>query len=359
MSDPHYDLAICGGTPFACLLAGLLTSVHHRRVCIVGDRWSPYRMPHGLDLSVMPSARPETWAMLKRGSAETLKLLGGIGRHLFERVDPLFVAEAPATTDYLGHMRWLALGTGFSAEKAVDRAITAEGTICRIRDVAILAGGKAEPALEAWLEDLGVRHIPGAAEIAPRREGGFTLQHDGETIGATQVVLADDEAILARLAASERHRLLSAAPMIALATAPATKALASSCVSWLDRGVIVHQRGGKGQVNAFATGEADAALPRIGASLPGAGPLHRAAEARFIRIGTADGAPLIGRMGKQHFTAIAGLGESAAFLAPIIARYLAGVPGEDEARYLEARDVTRAKTRASVADTPLAPEPIS
>ena len=67
MSDPHYDLAICGGTPFACLLAGLLTSVHHRRVCIVGDRWSPYRMPHGLDLSVMPSARPETWAMLGLG----------------------------------------------------------------------------------------------------------------------------------------------------------------------------------------------------------------------------------------------------------------------------------------------------
>lgn len=352
MASPDYDIVICGGTPFAGLLAGLLHSLHGRRVCLVGDRWSPYRMPHGFDISVMPSARPETWTLLKRGGAETLKLLPGLGRGLFERVDPLFVAETPATAAYLGHMRWLALGTGFSAEKAANHAVTHAGTICRIRDAAMLVGGKAEPGIDAWLDELGVRRLPSAAEIVARRDGGSEVRHDDEAFGAALVVLADDEAVLARLPPAERHRLLTASPSIALATTAATKPLAASPIVWLDRGVVVHQRGGKAHVTAFGAGEADTALPRIGASMPGAGPLHRAAEARFLRVTTTDGAPLIGRMGKDHHTVIAGLGAGAAFLAPLVARHLAGVGSEDEVRYFEARDVAQARTRATVADRP-------
>src|SRR5262245_40512173 len=144
-----FDYAVFGASPFALLLAGQLKSAHGKRVALVADTWSPYRLPRGFDLSVMPATRPETWAQLKAGAAETLKLLGTIGKGLYERVDPLFVAERGATADYLGHMRWIALGLGFAAERASDRAVSADGTICRVRDAAMLVGGRIEPALEA------------------------------------------------------------------------------------------------------------------------------------------------------------------------------------------------------------------
>ena len=60
--------------------------------------------------------------------------------------------------------------------------------------------------------------------------------------------------------------------------------------------------------------------------------------------------------GASVATAIAGLGGSAAFLAPIVARYLAGAAPEDEARYFEARDVGKAGSRANIAETAAAPE---
>lgn len=357
MAEGSYDLAICGSTPFAGLLAGLLASVHGKRVCLVGDSWSPYRLARSLEISVMPSARPETWAVLRRGGAETLKLIGSIGRGLYERVDPLFIAETPTTAEYLSHMRWLALGFGFAAERAVDRAVTEDGAICRIRDAAMLVGGKAEPAIEAWLSGIGVTRIAGPdTSIAPRREGGFSLRYAGPPIDVPFVVLADDEAIVSRLPAADRHRLLTVSPSIGLTTDASPRPLAAAYMSWLDRDVIVHQRGGKGPVTAVAAGEADTALPRIGASLAGVAPIGRAAEARFLRVGTVDGAPLIGRMGKQRLTAIAGLGDSAAFLAPIVARYLAGTAADDEVRYFEARDVSKAASRAGVADTAAAAE---
>jgi hypothetical protein len=300
----------------------------------------------------MPAARPETWAMLKRGGTETLKLIGSIGRGLYERVDPLFIAETPGTTAYLSHMRWLALGFGFAAERAVDRTITAEGTICRIRDAAILVGGKIEPALDAWLKQLEVRRIPSSeASIVPRREGGFSLRFAGPPIDVPVVTLADDDAIATRLLPADRHRLLDISASVGLATVASQKPLAAPYMSFLDRGVAVHQRGGKGPATAIAAGDPDVALPRIGASLVGIAPLGIAAQARFLRVGTTDGAPLIGRMGKQRLTAIAGLGDSAAFLAPIVARYLAGAAAEDEARYFEARDVSKAGSRTAVTET--------
>ena len=355
MAEPAYDIAICGATPFAGLVAGLMASAHGKRVCLIGDPWSPYRLARGFELSVMPSARPETWAMLKRGGAETLKLLGSIGRGLYERVDPLFVAETPAAAEYLSHMRWLALGFGFAAERAVDRTITAGGAICRIRDAAMLINGKTEPAVEAWLVQTGVRRLGADTSVVPRRDGGFSLRFAGPPIDVPIVVLADDEAIVTRLLPTDRHRLLAVAPRVSLATEPSQKPLAAPCISWLDRGLTVHQRGGKGAVTAIAAGEADAALPRIGASLPGVGPVGRAAQSRFLGIGTLDGAPLIGRMGKSRLTTIAGLGSSAAFLAPIVARYLAGAASADEARYFEAREVLKAGSRANVAEA-AAPE---
>ncbi|HHY49208.1 MAG TPA: hypothetical protein GYA10_05620 [Alphaproteobacteria bacterium] len=349
MAAKTYDYAICGATTFAGLLAGQLATAHGKRVCLVGEAWSPYRLTRGIDLSVMPATRPETWIMLKRSGAETLKVLGSIGRGLYERVDPLFVADLPASADYLGHMRWVALGLGFAAERAVDRTIVEHGAICRIRDAAMLVEGKAEPAIEAWLARAGVGRLAANAAITVRKDGVASIAHAGETSEAQTIILADDEALLGRLAPGERHRLLTVAPRTSL-LADIGRPLGNALIAYLDRDTVLRQRAGKGPVLALAAGEPDHALPRIASCLVAQGHPRRAGQARFLTVGTRDGAPLIGRMGKGRFTAIAGLGFSAAFLAPLVARCIAGAAADEERAWFEARDVTHAGNRQSVAE---------
>jgi hypothetical protein len=351
MAETGYDVAVCGSSPFAMLLAGQLATLHGKRVCLVGDPWSPYRLARRVDLSVMPATRPETWSLLKAGGAETLKLLGGIGRGLFERVDPLFVAETPAEVNYLGHMRWMAAGFGFAAERAVDRAITATGAICRIRDAAMLVGGKAEPALEAWLGKSGIRRAAlQHATLTARRDGTASLTLDGQAVEAATVVLADDAAILAHLPPAERHRLLGVLPATSLLTDPA-KPLGAALIHYLDRGVTLHQRGTKGSIAAIAGGEPETATARIAAGFAGQGTLRRSGQTQFRTIETTDGAPFIGRTGKSRWLLVAGLGMSAAFLAPAVARLLAGTPGDDEARWFAARDPGKAAQRPAIAES--------
>jgi hypothetical protein len=353
MASAVFDFAICGSTPFAQLLAGLLASLHGKSVCLVADGWSPYRLPRGLDLSVMPATRPETWTLLKRGASESLKLLGTVGKNLYERVDPLFVAETRASADYLSHLRWMAVAHGFAAERAVDRTLTGDGAICRIRDAAMLIPGRIEPALDAWLEKLGVRRFDaGATVLSFPRTGRPTLEIGSGAFEAETAILADDAAILGRLGETERHRLFAITARTSLVTESA-KPLSAAFVSYLDREVLLLQRATKGAVTALADGAADTALVRIGASLPGQGQLRRAGQTVFRTIATTDGAPLIGRLGKGKATVIAGLGMSAAFLAPIVARTVASVPTADERSYFDARDVSKAANRQSVAETAL------
>src|SRR5687768_15509420 len=147
MPETSTDIAVFGASPFALLLAGLLRAAHGKRVCLVGDSWSAYRLPRGFDVAVMPATRPATWVLLERGMAETIKLLRSIGRGLYERIDPLFVADTEAGADTLGHLRWVAEGLGFAVEPVADRTLTDSGRIYRVRDAAILVGGSVEPGL--------------------------------------------------------------------------------------------------------------------------------------------------------------------------------------------------------------------
>ena len=133
MADDSYDYLVLGSTPLAGLLAGLLAVEHKRRVCLVGDPFSPFRLQRSIDISIAPVTRPETLLLLKRAAAETSKLVASWGKGLISRVDPLLVAETAESIAALGHFRHLAIGLGYAVEPVADRAI-AEGTrACRIR----------------------------------------------------------------------------------------------------------------------------------------------------------------------------------------------------------------------------------
>ena len=307
----------------------------------------------------MPATRPETWLMLQRSGAETLRLLNGIGRGLYERVDPIFVADRSATADYLSHMRWMAFGLGFAAERVIDPELDGARLIVRLRDAATLAGGRTEPALAEWLDASGVTRLDHDVVCRWSRGGGAVFAPDADPVPADAVILADGPAIARYLTGADRHRLLALRPETVVAGE--TPKPSAGLVHWLDRQVVVHQRGIKGPLSAAAGGEPDKALPRIAAVLGADRTLHRAGQSRYLSAETVDNAPLIGRMGPAKATVLAGFGAAAPFLAPAIARYLVGASEPHETPFFAAREVARAAHRRLVADQPppLTLEPVS
>jgi len=310
MREAGYAFAVFGSSPFALLLAGLLADRHRRRVCVVCQPYSAWRLPQGFDLSTAPLTRPSTWALLKSVTPESVKLISRIaGKATIERLDPVFVAETPSGRDVLGHMRHLALGFGLAAELQPPTGTLPPGSSAiRIRDAVFLNRAVLEPALLKWLAELGVVRV-NALEAAAE----FT-------------VLADDTAVL-----EHGSRLLQPHNRASIATTPGP-ALPSPFVTFLDRGLSLYQNADRA-VSAIGRGAVDDVLGQTGGVL--GGEARRTGQAAFVGALTADGAPMLGLSSPDTFT-IAGLGVIGAFLAPTIARFLAGEASQAEADWIDA-----------------------
>jgi len=348
MADDSYDYLVLGSTPLAGLLAGLLAIEHKRRVCLVGEPFSPFRLQRSIDTSIAPITRPETLRLLKHAAAETSGLVSSWGKGLISRVDPLFVAETPQSMAALGHFRHLAIALGYAVEPVADRAI-ADGLMLRVRDVQLLGHGRLEPALESWLGKHEVRHLDRAdTELTLRKDGSARIGHDGHTVEAAQVILAGDDAVLEHLPEEARDRSLETAPGAAMLLDSA-KPLPAPYVSFLDRGVVLVQDG-KVSVSALLSGDPATARARLGSAVSRGEALRLAGETVVNSLRTSDGAPFIGPARGHKALVIAALGPIGAFLAPAIARSIAGTASADEAEWFGLRGPTRGNQRLAAAD---------
>jgi hypothetical protein len=350
MADTSYELAIFGSTPLSGLVAGLLGNVHQKKVCIVGDVQSAFRLARGIDLSVMPVTRPETWALLKEGTAETLKLLARLGgRAAVHRIDPILVAETPSGNDALAHMRHVALGFGYAVERSPGGGGVEAGTAYRLRDAVFMQRQALQPLIEQWLAASGVGRIPArGTKVTLKRDGSAKIESGAISFEASKAVLCDDAAILAHLDVDERDRLLISQSMTTLLTEPAHP-LAAPVMIYPDRGVTLSQGAG-GNIVAFSAGRPELAMARVGECLISQGHLRCAGQTSFRSVLTVDGAPLIGQAKGLKSIVIAGLGISGAFLAPVIARFIAGVATDREQRYFGGHEAGRGSARSMVAE---------
>ncbi len=326
---PNYDFAIFGGNALAALLAGLLAHDHGRQVLLVADPVSPQRLPRSLDLALPLATRPESWRLLERTVAETRALLASIDAgNVLDRVNVGIVADLTATQDGVAHLAGVASGYGLVPHKGLFRNVP------RLGGPIGLTGSKV-----SLLERDAVR-------LSFTRAGAAELTVSGEPAGIGQIVVADDAALLELLPEGQRPPLLAAQAMIATLTTPA-KRLAAPVMLYPDRGVTLVQRPDL-SILGLVSGDADVEA-RLASALPGPFPLRRLASSRFRRVVTADGAPLIGRIKPSKLLLLAGLGNAGAFLAPTIARHLAGVSADDEKAWFAAHDPAR-QSRAPVAE---------
>ena len=350
MSANHADFAVLGSTPLARLVAGLLASVHGKGVVIIGDSQAAYRLPHGIDLSVAPITRPESWSLLGHTLPETMKLLARVaGKGCWSRIDPILFAETESGRMALAHMRNSAAGFGHAIEPLAPGLLGPGRDGIVVRDAVLLQRPQLEPALDRWLDQIKVRRVtPAEAEVTLRRDGSASIAVSGEKLVADRVVLIDDEALLTHLAPMALAPLFAVTDASSILTEP-MNALAAPALLQVDSGLSLIQRSNRGVV-AIGQGIADASAPRLAALLSAYGPLHRAGQTSFRALRSLDGAPVIGRINDTGSVSIGDLGPTGAFLAPALARWLSGAAQGDEAAYFAVRAPGRARSPSLVAD---------
>jgi hypothetical protein len=355
MSGTRIDFAVLGSTPLARLVAGLLASVHGRTVLFGGESQAAYRLPRGLDLSVAPLTRPESWALLKAVLPETLKLISRIGgRRAWSRIDPILFTESRSGQEALGHMRHMALAFGHAAEPVAPAAIGPGREGVLLRDAVLLHRPALEAGLDRWLDQHGVRRLAPAETLHMAADGRAELASGDTAVEIAQTILADDAAILAHLAPSQWPALLVRQTASTIFTEP-TRPIAAPVMHRLESGLtLVQQQDGRG-IAAMGPGAIDPFAAALGILLGRERDFRRAGQSSYASLVTADAAPALGRVGGSGPDVLAGLGPSAVFLAPAIARWLCGRAEAAEADWFGARLVDRDAEIASVAEFAVAP----
>ncbi|MEQ1902036.1 MAG: hypothetical protein ABL866_15040 [Devosia sp.] len=335
------DVAVFGATPGAALLAGALASEHGLSVALVGEGYSALRLPRGLNLAIGMWTRPDSWALLGGLEADLAALLGkaGIG-DAEDTIDVTFAADLPATRETLDHMQHLAMGYGHKVARSRS------GGELTIREVALLGEDKLYPRLNAWLDLLGVARVAGDASLSTHKTGKATIVGKSHSIGAKQVVLADDPAMISELSDENWPETLRAVDGSAILTS-ASRNAPPLVRHFPDRGTTVSTRGDGLLVHIAGTENREA---RLGASLDGRLPLVRVATRRLRKVVTNDGAPLVGWLKAPRVFIVAGLGDAAAFYAPALARLIAGTPSPEEKAWFAARDPSRLAGRETIAE---------
>lgn len=348
MPDNAYDNLIIGSTPLAGLVAGQLKREHGKRVCLVAEPYSSFGLERRFDCSIELVTRPETLLMLKRLVPETLKLIGAIGKNLADKVDPLFIAETPSSAAALGHFLHLAQLLELPVERLADRTIS-DGSILKVRGQHLLAHHRFAPALEAWLDAAEVRRLdPDDTTVTIRKDGTARIAAAGVEAEASQVLIADDAAVLAHLPPDAWDRAIIRSSSTALLLQPAKSAPVPFSL-WLDRRMALRQEP-KGSLAATLIGDRDSAEARVASATPRSLPLRRAGEARSESLATSDGAPLLAPARGIKVAHLAGFGLTGAFFAPAIARQLAGVATVDEVAWFAAHGATRGNLRLNAAE---------
>lgn len=346
MSATEFDFAVFGSSPLPQLLASLLASQHGRRVVLIGESQAGYRLPRGIDLSVAPLTRPESWALLTGLLPETTRLLTRIGgRMAWGRVDPIFFARGQFHGEALSHVHHMAQGFGLAADPVPSSLLGADRRGVVMRDAIRINRAVLETGIDRWLERSGIRRIvPQRVEIAT--DGSATMVSGGASFSARQAVLAEDDPIMAWLPLRQWPSLFHRRQCASVLTTP-TQALAANVMLELNSGSVLTQQA-EGGIAAFGPGELSVFSDHLQTLLGQDRQVEQAGQTGFQTLETADGAPAVGRVAGVGADVVAGFGAAGAFFAPALARWLAGEASASEAAWFDARLVNRPRRGPAV-----------
>jgi hypothetical protein len=242
----------------------------------------------------------------------------------------------------------MALGFGHGVELVPESAIGKGRDGLLLRDAVLLHRPTLEPALERWLKRSKVRLLAPGESLNLHPDGSAELVAGETRIAIGQTILADDAAIIGHLAPEHWPALLAPQLSATIFTEP-TRPIVAPVMCQLDYGIALVQRQDRG-VSAMGPGNVHSLAARLGPLLGDDRDFRQAGQSDYERLVTLDNAPAFGRVGGTGPDILAGLGPTGLFLAPAIARWLAGVAGPGEAEWLGTRLVTRSPELSTVAE---------
>lgn len=339
----HFDIAIAGSTPLSGLLAGILAQEHNLKSCWIGDFPHPLQPQRGFDVSAAVLTRPESWALLKLTTPETLRILGNFDdANVFERVDPIIIARAHKAATALAHMRSVASGAGIEIEPQPISPLYRSAL--KVRDAVRLQRRPFLAALPSWLEKVGVRQFDRQrTRIRTPRGGSVEISLGQEAFSADRLVVAGDAAIAGYLPEGDLKKHFDRIAMSAALLEPVAP-LPSSIIMHADTGALTYQRAngaldcsGWGDLGRLTSGAMLLAPDGQSTRLAGKSSLHGL-------IGK-NGAPVVGALGRSNVFFIGGLGVTGLFQAPALARLLTDSASEGERAYFAVRGPADKKKR--------------
>lgn len=347
MTD-HFDFAIAGSTPLAAFLAGTLARVHGAKVCWIGAFLHPLRPQRGFDISVGAITRPETWRLLEETAPQTLKQLSEIGDgKVFERVDPLMVAQTSAGADALAHMSNIAREYGFQ----IERQAISENFVAgyQFRDVARVLRRPLSAALPAWLDDCGVVSLaPEDVKLKSHVNSLVQIAWDAHKASADCLILAGDDAVMRYGTKQDLAAHFQQSSISALLSEPVDP-LPSSIIHTIDTGLTIYQRN-TGALDCVGKGTANQIGRAVCAHIGMGQTLRVAGNATFTTLVSKDGGAVFGGSRTSGVVLLAGLGMTGLFQIPSIARILAGDADEFESLYFAARGPAKTGRRPAAAE---------
>jgi hypothetical protein len=348
MNEPLADHVVIGSSLMARLLAGLLASRHGRKVVFVGESHAGYRLARSIDLSVAAITRPQSWAMLRGGVPETLRLLGHIaGRGAWRHVNPILFATGAGDIEALSHIRHMASSFGLHSEPAPSAATGNSRSGIILRDAIHLQHTVLEPALDRWMAQTGVRTAR-PRHIEVRADGSALLACDDESFPVRHAILADAEAIIAHLPLPQWPVLLRRIEASSVLTRP-TRPLAADVMIAVDTDTVLQQQP-EGGILGMGRGDLAAFSGQLQSLLGDGRPLEQVGQTSYTRLVALDGAPAVGRVDGNGADVISTLEPYGAFLAPALARWIAGEPAPQEADWFSDRLVSRRRDNSAVAE---------
>ncbi len=346
----RFDFMLVGSSLQAALIAGLLAREHSQKVCLIVDPSTEHRLAQEISLSVDCITRPETWRMLAQSRTEVLKLLTCIGGgEALRRVNPLIVATDDVCAEALAHMFHVARGSGYEVEQVPLSGLSTAIAALRMRGARVIQRKMFLPALARWLVSNGVRVVDqNSLELNIRRSGEALTRSVDETIRARRLVLADEGALLAHTKPEHLDPIFAEVGATTLLSEP-IPSLSEVCVL-----NPADQFGAYGLMNnsfeIIAHLPHDEIASAVVTSLPDGRKLRPAGQAVFDTCISADGAPVIGKLGQSGAWVVGGFGRFGAFVAPAIARFLTGKAKGLEEEYFSRRGAGAARKSANVAD---------
>ena len=348
MKAERFDFLVIGSTPAARLVAGLLASTHGKKVAWKGESQSGYRLQRGIDLSIAPVTRPETWSLVRTCLPEVTRLVSRIaGRRAWSSVDPVLLARSAGSKEALAHLRHMATGFGHEAERLPSRLLGPDADVLVVRDAALLDRGVLEPPFDLWLERHKVYRVPPETVIDLGEDGSAGLNGPDHAHFASQTILADDEAVLHHLPPATWPNLLlrQAHSTVLMHSA---HALMAPVMLELGTGLQLTQQGNG--IRVHGPGTIDMVAGLLGGLMSSRSTLCQAGQSHYHSLASADGAPLAGAIGGSGPIVLSGFGSLAAFLAPSIARWLAKAASNAEGAWFSQRSPDRTASGSMVAD---------